>query len=280
VLLRGASALAVPVHRFSGHWMEAASGTLSEQSLLRDFVSRLPVMEHFDVVGLKNDLAGGLYFKSNIPQGYGLGSSGALCAALYDRYCTQKTTDLSLLKSIFAQMESPLHGQSSGIDPLTCYIDKPLLIQNRTEVRLAESRHWPDGQRPVVWLIDSELPRQTGPLVTWFMERSAQPDFGAILAEQILPAHEAMLTAWLNADIVGFWDNIHTISQLQYKYMPPMIPANPALCRAWEKSFDLPDVALKICGAGGGGYVLGFARKKGDMEALLKDETLVATALD
>jgi mevalonate kinase len=279
VLLRGASALAVPVHRFSGCWAEATPGTVREQRLLRDFASRLPVMAHFDLARLDSDLAGGLYFQSNIPHGYGLGSSGALCAALYDRYCTQKTTDLSLLKSIFAQMESPLHGQSSGIDPLTCYIDQPLLIQNRTEVHLAEPQPWPDGQRPIVWLIDSELPRQTGPLVTWFMEHSTQPDFGAILSEQILPAHEAMLAGWLHADVDAFWDNIHKISRLQYEYMPPMIPANPALRLVWEKSFDLPDVALKICGAGGGGYVLGFSRQRSGMEILL-EEVLVATALD
>ena len=28
----------------------------------------------------------GLYFESTIPQGFGIGSSGALCAAIYDRY--------------------------------------------------------------------------------------------------------------------------------------------------------------------------------------------------
>ena len=33
---------------------------------------------------LDNDIKENLYFNSNIPQGYGLGSSGALIAAVYE----------------------------------------------------------------------------------------------------------------------------------------------------------------------------------------------------
>ena len=32
----------------------------------------------------------GLYFESSIPIGYGIGSSGALVAALYEKYCSEK----------------------------------------------------------------------------------------------------------------------------------------------------------------------------------------------
>ena len=55
-----------------------------------------------------------MYFDSSIPQGYGVGSSGALVAAIYDKYAHDKITVLEnltrekllQLKSIFAQMES------------------------------------------------------------------------------------------------------------------------------------------------------------------------------
>ena len=43
-----------------------------------------------DWEALKADLDRKLYFDSNIPQGYGVGSSGALVAAFYDRYALEK----------------------------------------------------------------------------------------------------------------------------------------------------------------------------------------------
>jgi mevalonate kinase len=54
-----------------------------------------------------------------VPQGYGVGSSGALVAAIYDRYAQDKITVLEnltrekllQLKNIFSQMESFFHGK-------------------------------------------------------------------------------------------------------------------------------------------------------------------------
>src|SRR5690242_20746449 len=43
-----------------------------------------------DLAALENDLNKGLYFDSSIPQGFGVGSSGALVAAIYDQYCKNK----------------------------------------------------------------------------------------------------------------------------------------------------------------------------------------------
>ena len=44
----------------------------------------------FDLDRLKKDLNKGLYFESTIPQGYGIGSSGAVCAALFTEYTNNK----------------------------------------------------------------------------------------------------------------------------------------------------------------------------------------------
>jgi mevalonate kinase len=51
----------------------------------------------FDLAELKNDVETGMYFDSSIPQGYGVGSSGALVAAIYDRYAQDKITVLENL---------------------------------------------------------------------------------------------------------------------------------------------------------------------------------------
>ena len=83
-----------------------------------------PKLVSFDLERLKKDIVDGLYFDSSIPQGYGVGSSGALVAAIYDKYATEKITVLEnltrdkllQLKTIFSEMESFFHGKSSGLD--------------------------------------------------------------------------------------------------------------------------------------------------------------------
>lgn len=69
---------------------------------------------------LNTDIQNGLYFESTIPQGYGVGSSGALVAAIYNEYAEEKIRSsrslskksIFRLKAVFAQMESYFHGKS------------------------------------------------------------------------------------------------------------------------------------------------------------------------
>src|SRR4051812_43007450 len=53
-----------------------------------------PELVTFDLETLHKDVASGMYFDSSIPQGYGVGSSGALVAAIYDKYAKNKITVL------------------------------------------------------------------------------------------------------------------------------------------------------------------------------------------
>jgi mevalonate kinase len=266
VLLRGAPALAVPVPAFSGGWSQAESPAPQSEQLagfarsLRDFSA-----EKIDAEAFERDLYEGLFFDSDIPIGYGLGSSGALCAAVYDRYCRQKTNDLADLKVILGRMEGFFHGASSGIDPLTSYLAQPLLIRQKTEVALADLRPW-RAHAPIVFLLDSQTPRRTGPLVEWFLAQSERADFREKMEGLLLPAHEAMLAAWLAADAEAFWPSLRRVSQFQWTHFEPMIP--PRVWDFWRKSLDNEAFMLKICGAGGGGFVLGFARERAAAEAL------------
>ena len=260
VLLLGATALAVPVPAFGGQWAWGAHFDRHHDRLLQFSGSEaLQSLEIIDTEQFRRDLEAGLFFQSNIPTGYGLGSSGALCAAIYHLYCGDKTTDLSELKQVFARMESFFHGNSSGIDPLTSYVGESILIQNKTEVQQTVPQKWATGM-PTVFLIDSQLPRRTGPLVEWFLAQSAEAEFLQYLSKEYLPAHEATLQAWLSADADLFWPNLRRVSAFQFEKFAPMIPKTVYDC--WKKSLDRQDFVLKVCGAGGGGFVLGFARNK------------------
>jgi len=52
----------------------------------------LPEIYQLNLLQLRTDLDNGLFFDSNIPQGYGVGSSGALVAAIFEKYSVQERT--------------------------------------------------------------------------------------------------------------------------------------------------------------------------------------------
>ncbi len=262
VLLLGAPALALPMPVFYGYWDWAVAGLATEwQQQLPAFAasSVLKAVPGIDIEAFQEDLKKGLFFNSNIPQGYGLGSSGALCAAVYDRYVGEKKQDLTELKAIFAQMEGFFHGNSSGIDPLTSYCDAPLMIINRDKAQLPVLNAWPDG--PGVFLLDTELPRKTGPLVQWFLDQvKTETAFKAALEKDFLPAHLQMTQAWLAGDKAVFWPALRLVSRFQLDWFAPMVPG--PMRDFWDKSFKESNILFKICGAGGGGFLLGFVPDK------------------
>lgn len=267
ILLQGGSALAIPLHRFSGFWQPEGTPLPAEiMAKLRLFANstHLDSIDQLDAGRFARELELGLSLQSDIPVGYGLGSSGALCAAVYDRYCTSKTDNLSELKLIFSGMESFFHGSSSGIDPLTSYLDKPLLIRNKTDVFAAEQKDW--KKKPYMFLLDTGLPRQTGPLVNWFLEQSRPGGSLEPVLGQYLQAHEQTVQAWLSAEYDSFFDNLNIVSGFQVEYFTPMVPVNTR--EFWEYGLDSGKYTLKICGAGGGGFMLGFCNNPEDIAEL------------
>ncbi|HND86746.1 MAG TPA: hypothetical protein PK971_00380, partial [Saprospiraceae bacterium] len=264
----------VPVPAYFGQWGRNAAA-IGKQKRLLDFAQSeaLASVPGMDAEAFRQHLAKGLVLESNIPAGYGLGSSGALCAAIYDTYCREKTTHLPTLKAHLAGMEGFFHGSSSGIDPLTSYLDCPVLIEHGSEISLPASQSWPRQEQPLIFLLDSTLPRQTGPLVQWFLAQTREADFAERLQRDLLPDHLRMVAAWLHAQPGGFWPALRQVSAFQLEHLPPMIP--PTLRALWTSSLEQTDFSLKICGAGGGGFVLGFARSRAVLEPIERDYRVI-----
>jgi len=135
-IIKDSKGLSIPYNYYRGALKTADTLTVEQQAShekLKDFATYLKTLDPeiiaIDKSQLEMDLSKNLYFDSSIPQGYGVGSSGALVASFYDRYALQKITvlenltkeKLQQLKTIFAQMESFFHGKSSGLDPLNSY---------------------------------------------------------------------------------------------------------------------------------------------------------------
>lgn len=218
----------------------------------------------FDFDSLKNDVEQGMYFDSSIPQGYGVGSSGALVAAIYDKYALEKITvlenlnqeKLQLLKLIFAEMESFFHGKSSGLDPLNSYLSLPILIKSKHNIEPAGIPSQTNNGKGAVFLLDSGKVGETAPMVNIFMENMKQEGFRKMVKDRFIKHTDDCVDSFLKGDIGSLFSNVKSLSKVVLENFKPMIPQD--FHDLWKRGIDTNTYYLKLCGSGGGGYMLGF----------------------
>ncbi|WP_272021913.1 mevalonate kinase [Olleya namhaensis] len=234
----------------------------------------------FDIKTLKSDVEAGMYFDSSIPQGYGVGSSGALVAAIYDKYAQDKITVLEnltrekllILKSVFAEMESFFHGKSSGLDPLNSYLSLPILINSQENIEATGIPTQSSDGQGAVFLLDSGIIGETAPMVGIFMESMKQEGFRKMLKTQFIKHTDACVDDFLKGDIKSLFKNTKQLSKVVLNNFKPMIPAQ--FHELWKNGIETNDYYLKLCGSGGGGYILGFTPDIKKAEQALKDYKL------
>ncbi|TVR74378.1 MAG: mevalonate kinase [Marinilabiliales bacterium] len=227
-----------------------------------------------DVMG--RDVGRGLFLESNIPEGYGLGSSGAVVAALYDRYAVERIDnsstaggdDLLRLKKIFAAMESFFHGTSSGLDPLNCYFGRPVMVGRDRQVSLVGIPEPESGESMTVFLVDTGRTGKTGPLVERFLSMSREEVFGGLVRDVMIPSVNDAIDSLVGGDAGKFRSALGTLSRFQLENMHEMIPDE--FTGVWERGLVSGDYLLKLCGSGGGGFLLGFTGNLGQTSAILR----------
>jgi mevalonate kinase len=247
---------------------------------LEELQGKKPSLVNFDFKRLKTDVDNGLYFDSSIPQGYGVGSSGALVAAIYDKYAGNKITILEnltrekllVLKSIFAEMESFFHGKSSGLDPLNSYLSLPILINSKDNIEPAGIPSQTESGKNAVFLLDSGITGETAPMVQIFMENMKQEGFRNMLKNQFVKHTDACVDNFLQGDVKSLFSNIKQLSKVVLENFKPMIPKE--FHTLWKNGIETNAYYLKLCGSGGGGYMLGFTENIDEARSALKDYKL------
>ncbi len=217
-----------------------------------------------DLQTFTDDVKKGLYFESTIPQGYGLGSSAALVAAVYSRYAKNKiksrrhiaSEEILQLKSDFSEMEAFFHGTSSGVDPLNSYIKYPVLMKGKGQFETVGIPRTDNGQDNAIFLLNTGKSRKTGPLVQIFLEKSKDKNYQKAIKEELIPLNNQCIQSLLEGNLSEFRFALKKISAFQLNYFKEMIPSS--CFELWEKGLASDDYYLKLCGAGGGGFVLGF----------------------
>ncbi len=280
-ILLGSSALGMPFNYFgaslkfitpeTGETLLRANESNLQLKGMYDYFHVDPVVfnKFIDLAHFYNDICNGLYLASTIPQRYGMGSSGALCAAVFDRYKVEAhdpwrpgdVEGLISMRQSFVQMESFFHGKSSGFDPLVSSLNMPLLLGKDGQVVPAGLRKCPlEGSNLHVLLVDSGQPCSTGPLVNNFLSDFAPGGRITPLGTTFCKLADTAIENLFSNNMDGLWGEIILLSRFQLENLSHLVPAG--LRNIWADGLKTGLFTLKLCGSGGGGFLLCFTRQK------------------
>lgn len=289
-IIKDSKGLSIPYNFFKGalksdrNLSDTAKKSNAGLKTFSQYLERIqaeePELVTFNLESLQKDIEDGMYFDSSIPQGYGVGSSGALVAAIYDKYAMDKITILEnltrekllKLKAIFGRMESFFHGKSSGLDPLNSYLSLPILINSKNNIESTSIPSQNPNGKGAVFLLDSGTIGETAPMVQIFMEQMKERGFRNMIKHQFIKHTDACVEDFINGNVKSLFGNLKQLSNIVLDHFKPMIPIE--FHKLWKKGIETNEYYLKLCGSGGGGYILGFTQDLDKAKKALKDYKL------
>ena len=285
-IIQDAMGLSIPYNFYKGKFHLPEDKYSESNEHLRTYFTYLSYLDvsgqanaKLDLNRFKRDIKDGLAFDSSIPQGFGVGSSGALVAAIYNECAIDKIdaeninkTELANLKQIFGQMESHFHGKSSGLDPLICYLNLPVIIKSKEDLDTVGLPEEKDNSQGAIFLLNTNEPGETQPMVQIFMEKMKEQGFRKMVKTELKKYNDDCISSFLKGDFVPLFKNLKKLSAILLQNFSPMIPDQ--FQTVWKKGIESGDYYLKLCGSGGGGYILGFTRDYEKARLQLKDYQL------
>ena len=269
-IIEDSKGLSIPYNFFNGALkfskVETKDSKKSNKILLQfhKYLSGIHDLD-LDLSKFEKDLSKGIFFDSSIPQGYGVGSSGAIVAAVYDKYANSKIkisenlnrNKLVDLRNIFSQMESFFHGKSSGLDPLNSYLSIPILIESKNKIDVTGIPIQKVNGEGAIFLLDSGQMGSTASMVEIFMKKMKDEGFRKMLNAKFIKYTNSCVDSFLKGDLKNLFKNTKILSGIVFENFKPMIPNK--FHKIWKTGIESGSYFLKLCGSGGGGYILGFA---------------------
>lgn len=258
-IIKSSKGLAIPFPAFSGKLVFDLD---NDKKLLERIVTHIKrskiLKKEIYIEKMHEDVERGLFFQSNIPQGYGLGSSGALCAALFSKYSKNysrnkdyDSEELGYIQELLAIIESYYHGTSSGLDPLISFFNKPILIKNGQKIEFSQMPNL--EQLGQFYLLDTQTERKTSPLVHQFLKDCSSASYMEGI-NKFIKLNDELINDTLTGNKSSFQNNIREISRVQYLYFDKMIPTK--IKDIWLSGLESKEYFIKLCGAGGGGFFM------------------------
>ena len=98
----------------------------------------------------------------------------------------------------------------------------------------------------------------TGPMIEYFKSLIQEPGFLDMINDSLIPLIERNIDLLLETDS-GLAANMQRLSEMQYTSFRRMIPQ--AFHRIWHYGLQTGLFSLKLCGSGGGGYLIGYTAR-------------------
>lgn len=285
-VIAGSEAVTVPFRKYSARLTKWERDTqdpviISSVASLRrllTYIRSLPKNSFYavpDTEEFEGILKKGYYIDSTILQGYGIGSSGAVSALVYDQFFnTGKELTLQQQRKDLATLESCFHGKSSGVDAMTCYTESPLhFLPDGAISHIEKDPLTPRGGYRF-FLLDSGQVFDTAPLVRLFLEKMQNKDFAKLIRGDYAGLIQKFIGSLNGTTDYDSALIFRAISDFQWNHFIPMIPEN--MKEAWINGQVSNTYYLKLNGSGGG-FMLGIAHKsaKETVEQMLGENRLI-----
>ena len=153
-------------------------------------------------------------------------------------------------KRAILELCSPLYSWKRSLS----MTDKPINSKDNIEPTGIPSQS--TTGKGAVFLIDSGIIGETAPMVNIFMENLKDKGFRNMLKSQFIKYTDKCVENFLHGDMKNLFQNTKELSKVVLNNFKPMIPEQ--FHKVWQHGIDTNDYYLKLCGSGGGGYILGF----------------------
>lgn len=280
-VLLGGNCLALPFSRFGGELTleDPPEGTeqvarWSNRQLLEFYQHIIKVSASgissvtFDLEQLATDLSRGLWFNSDIPGQSGLGSSGALVAAIVSRYGIDVLSENPRnLARLFSALENNFHGHSSGMDPLVSFLNCPVL-------KTGDGITMPDLNVPFsddikLFMIKIQRDVNTKTLIEEFKREMSDAGFRKGYQSELVAITNTIIHDLCTSTDSAWFGRLKELSRLHNRYYTSLIP------HSIQPLMNSELFHLKLLGSGGG-FMLGFTRNLKESLKLLTDKNIPA----
>lgn len=280
-ILTGSHALSVPFKHFKGrlNYLSQAKDhrlAVASNKFLKDYVQylkeRAELKNIINVDLLEEHTRYGLFFDSDIPLGYGLGSSGAVVSSVFQAYAEEsaykdlmKSENRLELKKNLGEMESFYHGKSSGIDPLSIILNKPLFFAGQEAKPIELNTSGLAGINVAVYDLGHQS--TTRGLVKDYLNRYVNETSYRQKIETYSDLLNKSIDAFMRSDGDVFFNAMQKIAVYQLELFDQMLPVSAQ--QVIKEGIRTGTYAAKLCGSGGGGFLLLFYRH--DQTSIFQD---------
>ena len=106
-------------------------------------------------------------------------------------------------------------------------------------------------------------------MVNLFLDRYKIDKFKKAVNNELIVYNNACVNSIVEGDVNKLFVNLKKLSKFQLERMNQMIPYK--FHKLWEIGLTEDNFTLKLCGSGGGGFILGFTKNYEKVKIKLKE---------